>query len=285
MLGIILFITFVTVVFISSVVLPGVATKLNIYNKQRERELSARISSIVSQEEAARIVKILIIAPFFSGVLFYLLLPSEIKIIGLFAGAFLGLVLPLFYIKILKRKIQRNFLDQLVDALMIMSSSFRGGLSLIQAIEAVVEEMPNPIQREFGIVLGENKMGVPLDEAFNHLYKRMPSTALQQMNTAILLSRETGGNLPIIFSKIITNIRESKKIQQNIDTLTIQGRIQGVVLTLLPVAFSFVVYSSNRRIFDNMISSDLGKKLLIVAFFLWIIGAFFIIKISTFKDY
>src|SRR5262249_5621725 len=126
---------------------------------------------------------------------------------------------------------RRKFGDQLVDALMIMSSSFRGGLSLIQAIEAVVDEMPEPIKQEFGIVLGENKMGVPLDESLNRLYKRMPSPALQQMVTAILLARETGGNLALIFSRIIATTRERKKIEQNLNTLTIQGRIQAVVMS------------------------------------------------------
>ena len=178
-----------------------------------------------------------------------------------------------------------KFNDQLVDALMIMSSSFRGGLSLVQAMEAVVDEMPDPINKEFGIVLGENKMGVSLEEALNHLYSRMPLTAVQQMITAILLARETGGNLPVIFGRIVNNIRETKKIQQNLTTLTIQGKIQGVVMSLLPVGFAFVVYSANRRIFEHMFQSDMGRAMLMYAVVSETIGAFLIWKISTFKDF
>jgi len=158
-------------------------------------------------------------------------------------------------------------------------------LSLIQAIEAVVEEMPDPINKEFGTVLGENKMGVSLEEALNHLYDRIPSPALQQMTTAILLARETGGNLPVIFTRIAGTIRENRKIQQNLDTLTIQGKIQGVVMTLLPLGFAFIVYSSNRRIFENMLHSDLGRAMLIYAVISETIGAFMIWKISSFKDF
>jgi tight adherence protein B len=200
-------------------------------------------------------------------------------------GIGLGFFLPGLYIKVMTKKTQDSFSDQLIDALMIMSSSFRGGLSLVQAIEAVVEEMPDPINKEFGTVLGENKMGVSLEEALNHLYNRMPSTALQQMITAILLARETGGNLPIIFTRIATNIRENKKIQQNIDTLTIQGRIQGVVMSLLPLGFAFIVYSTNRRIFNHMLVSNIGRSMLIYAVVSELIGAFMIWKISTFKEF
>jgi tight adherence protein B len=152
-------------------------------------------------------------------------------------------------------------------------------------MEAVVEEMPDPINKEFSTVLGENKMGVSLEEAFYHLYNRMPSGSLQQMITAILLARETGGNLPAIFTRIINNIRENRKIQQNLDTLTIQGKIQGFVMALLPFVFVGLVYSSNPRIFDNMVASPLGRTIIIWAVIWQTIGAAMIFKISTFKDF
>ena len=207
------------------------------------------------------------------------------RLFGALLGMIIGFVIPGVYIRILITRAKDKFDDQLIDALMIMSSSFRGGLSLVQAMEAVVEEMPDPIRKEFGIVLGENKMGVSLEEAFNHLYNRMPSIALQQMITAILLARETGGNLPVIFSRIVTNIRESKKIKQNLDTLTLQGKIQGVVMSLLPVGFVMIVYSANKEIFQHMFESEMGRALLIYAAISEMIGAFLVWKISTFRDF
>ena len=105
------------------------------------------------------------------------------------------------------------------------------------------------------------------------------------MITAILLARETGGNLPVIFNRIVTNIRESRKIQQNLDTLTIQGKIQGAVMTLLPIGFGFIVYSTNPQMMENMFTSQLGRSLLIYAAFSWCIGAYMVWKISTFKDF
>jgi len=205
--------------------------------------------------------------------------------VGVAFGIFGGIIFPAVYTKLLISKNKKLFDDQLMDALMIMSSSFRGGLSLIQAVEAVVEEMPDPINQEFSTVLGENKMGVSLEESLNHLYNRMPSIALQQVITSILLARETGGNLPVIFTRIVNTIREYKKIQSQIETLTLQGKIQGVVMSLLPIAFFFVIYSTNPTFFQHMFKSETGRALLIYAAFSEVIGAFMIWKISTFTDF
>lgn len=237
------------------------------------------------RKEARKLSRFFVFAPVMLGATLYFVFPEGLKVPGLLIGGVGGFLFPGIYIKALSRQLKNKFNDQLVDALMIMSSSFRGGLSLVQAMEAVVDEMPDPINKEFGVVLAENKMGVSLEEALAHLYNRMPLVSLQQMITAILLARETGGNLPVIFNRIVNNIRESKKIQQNLATLTIQGQIQGVVMSLLPIGFGFIVYSSNRRIFEHMLTSDLGRGMLIYALISWLIGAFFVWKISTFKDF
>ena len=165
-----------------------------------------------------------------------------------------------------------------------MSSSFRGGLSLVQSMEAVVEEMPDPIRHEFGIVLGENKMGVSLDEALNRLYKRMTSPPLQQMVSAILLSRETGGNLPVIFSRIVSTIRERRKIEENLTVLTLQGKLQALVMSGLPVGFFFLVQATNPKYFQVMMNTDMGRMLMMIAGGLWLLGTFLIVKISSFGD-
>ncbi|MCA9400081.1 MAG: type II secretion system F family protein [Candidatus Omnitrophica bacterium] len=285
MLTFVLFVVFMTVVLAAYTILPAFFNRVGHFSEQREQKLSNKMDILMSRSEAKKKSRLFIFAPIGLAVLFYFLFPLEFKFFGIVVGVVFGFIFPGMYIKVLTKKTRDKFNDQLVDALMIMSSSFRGGLSLIQAIEAVVEEMPDPINREFGIVLGENKMGVPLEDALNHLMRRMPSIALQQMTTAILLARETGGNLPQIFTRIANNIRERKKIQQNLDTLTVQGKIQGVVMTLLPIAFGFVIYTANRKIFNHMFTSEIGRALLMYALFSEIVGAYLIWKISTFKDF
>lgn len=285
MLSIILFLIFSTVGLVGYAVIPAIYSRSAALGEERQRKLSLRMEHLMPRQEAKKIGRIFVLAPLILGGFFYFLLPEGLNFFGVIFGIIAGFLFPGIYIQALGRRTRDKFNDQLVDALMIMSSSFRGGLSLVQALEAVIDEMPDPINKEFGIVLGENKMGVSLDEALNHLYSRMPLTAVQQMITAILLARETGGNLPVIFTRIVTNIRETKKIQQNLTTLTIQGKIQGVVMSLLPIGFAFVVYSTNKQIFDHMLHSDVGRAMLMYAVVSEAIGAFLIWKISTFKDF
>ncbi|MFA5059277.1 MAG: type II secretion system F family protein [Candidatus Omnitrophota bacterium] len=254
-------------------------------NQKRAKGLSDKMDRMFMRSKINRIVVLYTFAPVIGAVAGFVVAPTEFRWFGLGLGVFLGLIGPGLWIKVLAEKRMDKFNDQLIDALMIMSSSLRGGLSLIQAIEVVTEEMSDPINQEFAILLGENKMGVSLEESFAHLYDRVPSTALNQMITAILLARETGGNLPVIFARIIGVIRENKKIKQNLDNLTMQGRIQGVVMSLLPIGFAFIVTATNKNFFDQMFNSDIGKMLLMYAVASELVGAFLIWKISTFKDF
>ena len=247
--------------------------------------MSSRLDRLMPRTQAKQVTRLYMLSPLIGAGVMYVIFPAQVQLLGVIIGFVAGFFFPGIYTKMLLAKNRKKFDDQLVDALMIMSSSFRGGLSLVQAMEAVVEEMSDPINQEFSTLLGENKMGVSLDEALDHMYKRMPSNALQQMITAILLARETGGNLPAIFSRIVNTIRESKRIQQQIDTLTIQGKIQGVVMSLLPIAFFMVIYSSNPTFFDHMFASKMGRMLLIYAAFSEVVGGVMIWKISSIKDF
>lgn len=285
MLILIFLLVFSTVGLIGYAVIPSIYGRTAVLSVKRQQKLSLRMEHLMHRQEAKRISRIFVLAPFILGGVFYFVFPPALRLFGVIAGVIFGFLFPGIYIQSMTGRTKDKFGDQLVDALMIMSSSFRGGLSLVQALEAVVDEMPDPINREFGIVLGENKMGVSLEEALNHLYNRMPLTSVQQMITAILLARETGGNLPVIFNRIVTNIRETKKIQQNLTTLTVQGKIQGIVMSCLPIGFAFIVYSSNQRIFTHMFQSEVGRVMLMYAVVSETIGAFLIWKISTFKDF
>ena len=254
-------------------------------NQQQAKTLISKADLYLQDNELQRAHTLTIIMPVIFAVCGFLFFPEYLRLAGVIVGIIIGIILPKMYVATLIGRRKTKFNDQLVDALMIMSSSFRGGLSLVQAIEAVVDEMPDPIKREFGIVLGENKMGVSLDESLNRLYIRMPSVSLQQMITAILLARETGGNLPAIFSRIVGTIRERRKVEQNLNTLTIQGKIQAIVMTGLPVFFVIGVSASNPKFFDVMFRLPDGRLLLMVCAGLWLIGAFFIWSISRFKDF
>lgn len=284
MLIFILLLVFISVAIIGSTVVPQVIEKSSQLNEGHAHAVVGKVGRYMREEELKKMYRLVFFGPIVLGLVGFFLFPAGGKFIGLIAGGIFGYFLPRFYISRLITARKLKFNEQLIDAIMIMSSSFRGGLSLIQAFESVSDEMPEPSKGEFGVVLGENKMGVSLDESLNRLYMRMPSPAMQQMVTAILLARETGGNLPAIFSRIVSSTRERKKIEKNLQTLTMQGKIQAVVMTGLPVVFFFTVSGSNPHFFDTMFNSPKGQQLMIICVVLWVVGALSIWKISTFKD-
>lgn len=247
-------------------------------------KFALKYDAVLSDEQIKKTQRLMLGLPVFLALLAALFAPTDLRLAAVLGGAAIGFFASRIYLSGLISARKRKFNDQLMDALMIMSSSFRGGLSLIQAIEAVVDEMSDPLKQEFGIVLGENKMGVALDESLNRLYKRMPSAGLQQMIVAILLARETGGNLALIFGRIIGSMRERKKIEQNLQVLTVQGKIQAVVMTGLPILFYLGISASNPHFFDVMQKSPTGHTMLLTCAILWTVGALSIWKISTFKE-
>ena len=279
-----LFLIFTSIAILSGAIVPVLVDKYGQANKRQAQVVVGRVDRYLNEDELKKMYQLTLLGPIILSIAGGLLFPAGRRWIGFIVGAVFGYLLPRMYIGRLIAVRKQKFNEQLVDAIMIMSSSFRGGLSLVQAFESVSDEMPEPVKGEFGVVLGENKMGVSLDESLHRLYNRMPSPAMQQMVTAILLARETGGNLPNIFTRIVNSTRERKKIEKNLQTLTVQGKIQAVVMTGLPVFFFFTVSGSNPHFFDTMFNSPKGQQLLMICIVLWILGAVSIWKISTFKD-
>jgi len=265
--------------------LPDFLRIVGAFNRRRADKMADTMDQMFVRVKKKQTVFMYALAPFILAGAGFVFAPDHMRFPAALLGVILGFIGPGIYIRYLASQRKRKFYAQLIDALLMMNSGLKGGLSLLQAMEVVADEMPEPISQEFAILIGENKMGVSLETSFDRLYARMGSPALQQFISAILLARETGGNLPIIFNRIIQTIRENRKIQQNIETLTVQGKIQGFVMSLLPVAFAVFIFGSNPHYFDVMLESDLGRNLLMLSAGLELVGAFFIIKFSTIGDF
>ena len=197
-------------------------------------------------------------------------------IIGSLIGLTLGFLIPSIVLKQMVNNRKSKFKAQISDSLMILSSCLKGGLSLLQAIEAVAEELPAPTSQEFGLILRENKMGVALEDSFEKLNKRLPSEELNLLTTAILVARETGGDITQLFGTLISTIRAKMKLVDSVATLSMQGKIQGIVMSLLPVGFTIMVYSFNPHYFDIMLASPIGRLLLVYAVVSECVGVFLI---------
>lgn len=217
-------------------------------------------------------------------VTFILFLPNYLA--GIIFGVGMGFMfsrLPAPIISYIKNKRASVFNLQMVDALTLMSNGLRSGLNLIQAVNLVVEEMPNPIKQEFTLLLAQNRVGVPIDEAFVNLSKRLEIEDLDMFATAILILRETGGNLPETFDTIVHTIRERVKFSAKVKAITAQGLFQAVVITLVPFALLGVQYYSNPSQTSLLFTTPYGYVMITVMFTMQIIGGYMIKKIVTIK--
>ncbi|MDP2940624.1 MAG: type II secretion system F family protein [Candidatus Omnitrophota bacterium] len=273
----IILLTFGTVGLLSGQYIPVLVEKIHKINLKRAEKLADKTERIFLKVRIDKMILFYLLSPIVLGGIGYFILHN---LLGVLVGAGIALVIPSIYIKNLQTQRRTKFHKQLIDGLLLLSSSLKGGLSLIQALEIMVEEMPPPLSQEFGIVLSENKMGVSLEESFKRLYQRIPSPELNQMITAIILARETGGNLPSIFSRLVTTLRENTKIIQNIQTLTLQGRLQGTIMSALPIVFGIFVFTASPGFFNIMFESETGKALLIYSVISEVIGMILIRRIS-----
>jgi len=123
----------------------------------------------------------------------------------------------------------------LPDNLNMWVNGLRSGYSVLQAVEAIAKEAPEPTATEFKRVVKEVQLGISMEEAFGHLLERMPGDDLDLVITAVNIQREVGGNLAEILEVISHTIRERIKLKGEIRVLTAQGRVTGYIIGSLPI--------------------------------------------------
>jgi len=180
---------------------------------------------------------------------------------------------------ILKGKIRQRIKEisnQLGDTIILIANSLRAGYSFLQAIETVAEEMPDPIRKEFRILLKEMNLGISTEQALLNLVNRVPSRDLDLVVTAVLIQRQIGGNLSEILDNISTTIRQRVKLKGEIKTLTAQGRMSGWIIALLPVALGMILYAMNKEYIQLLFTNSLGQMMLLLAVVMELIGVIII---------
>lgn len=177
-----------------------------------------------------------------------------------------------------KRRVEK-FVLQMVDALSLMSNGLKSGLSVVQSLGLVTQEMPNPIQQEFNLILSQNKLGVSLEEAFTHLATRIKVDDVEMFVTSVNILKETGGNLAETFDTIVTTIRERIKVENKIAALTAQGFYQGVFVMMIPPILAGVFYQTDPDFMKPLFTTPIGWGIVSVIILLEAIGFFVIMKI------
>lgn len=195
-------------------------------------------------------------------------------------SAFMGLAALNLILRKMETARKDKFTNQLVDGLMVLSGSLKAGLSLVQSVEALVEEMPPPISQEFGLVVTENRMGVPLEECLVKLKRRMQSEELDMIVTTIMVGMDTGGELTTVFSNLVLVIRERNRLFSRVKALCVQGKLQGRIMMFLPVLFGFAAYRINPGFFSVLMNDASGRLLVGYAVISEIIGIIMIMHLS-----
>jgi tight adherence protein B len=160
-----------------------------------------------------------------------------------------------------------------------MSNGMRSGLSIVQSLALVVQEMPDPIRQEFNLVLNENKVGVPLEEAFLNLSKRVTADDVEMFVTAVNILKETGGNLAETFDTIVITIRERVKLEKKIQALTAQGFNQGMFLLALVPILGFLFHQSDPEFMKPVFTTPIGWIVLVVIAGMLALALVFILRI------
>ena len=151
---------------------------------------------------------------------------------------------------------------------------------MTQAFTVLVEEMPPPISQEFSLVLKESRMGVNLDETLVHLKQRIPGDDVALFVTAVLVARETGGDITRIFGRLVETLRDRKKLRERIMTLTFMARMQGILMGMLPFMFGVLVYQMNPNYCRFFVTDPTGRIMLIVIAGLQTVGGVLFFRFS-----
>jgi len=197
-------------------------------------------------------------------------------------GVILGFV-PFMALFMKRKRRLAAFGKQLPEALELIGRALRAGHSLASGFKLVADEMPAPIGTEFERCYEAQNLGVPLEDAIEEMTVRVPNLDLRFFATAVILQRQTGGDLAEILDKIGHLVRERFIIWGQIQSLTGEGRLSGIVLLALPPALFVVMWYLNPGYSMTLFTDPMGHQMLAGAIVMQIVGALVIRKIVNIK--
>jgi tight adherence protein B len=259
-----------------SKVIGGIAF-FSSYKKSLQDKL-ARANILLKAEEFITVSLALSFVFFLSGTIIKGNSFGEIIFYG-GLGFVCGWVLPIILLNSAMKKRLKELNDQLVDTIVLISNSLKAGFSFFQTIDTVVKEMRGPIAQEFAIMQREIGIGISTEKALENLVTRVSSDDLELIITAVLIQRQVGGNLSEVLDNISTTIRERIKLKGEIKTVTAQGKMSGIVISILPFILGFVLFLINPSNIMLLFTNIIGIGILIFSVIMEIIGIFIISRI------
>lgn len=202
---------------------------------------------------------------YFAGAVVVLLL-----LVGLTRDPFTGLLvtvllamIPPAVLSFLARRRQKQFDSLLPDTLQLLASTLRAGYSLMQGVEAVSQEVSEPVGRELRRVVTEARLGRPLEASLEGVAERMDSADFAWAVMAIRIQREVGGNLSELLVTVADTMTERERLRRDVNALTAEGKVSAVVLGLLPILIGLFIWGANPGYLDPLFDTTIGKIMLI----------------------
>jgi tight adherence protein B len=192
--------------------------------------------------------------------------------LGVVVGTVLGALIPVGLVKREHGKRMRKFEDQLPDALDMLSNALRAGYSLQAAMEFVGHEAPSPLGPEFARFYDEQRLGVEVRSALLRLQERVGTTDIKMFVTALLIQRETGGNLSEVLGNIAVLMRERVAFRGQVETITAEMKASAKVLTALPIGVFAMVYATTPEYMQPLLTTSTGHTLLAYAIASIVVG-------------
>jgi tight adherence protein B len=178
------------------------------------------------------------------------------------AGVFAALaILPWVIVGILAVRRTRAFVSQLPDMLQLLGTTLRSGFSILQGLDTVAVQLPEPMGKEMRHVVAEARLGRPLSSALDEVAQRVKSEDFEWVVSAIGIQREVGGNLAELLDIVADTMNARSRLRQEAHTLTAEGRIGAIVISLLPIGIGVFIYLTNRTYLTPLIHTGLGQVL------------------------
>lgn len=246
----------------------------------RKAELTPRLRRLLHQADVKWTVGglVLMCATAFVAAGYLVYWRTGTLIFSVAVGAAAGFA-PLGFVLFKRKQRMAKFEEGLPEALDLICSALRVGHSLNSALGLVTRECPAPVGPEFKVTFDEQNYGLELKTALENMSNRVPVQDLRIVITGILIQKESGGNLAEVLEKTAEVIRERFRLKRQVMTHTAQGRLTGMILTLLPIVLGCAIYFINPKMMSLLWTKELGQKLLYAAGTLIVIGGFIIRKI------
>lgn len=207
---------------------------------------------------------------------------TDSLLMGFLAGVG-ALYLPMVFVNGRRVRRQRAIGEQIPEALDFLTRVLKAGHSLSTGIQMMGDELPQPIGGEFRRCYGQHSLGQPMEAALRDMAKRIDSSDFAFFVTAVLIQRQTGGDLSEVLSNIATMVRARLRLQQHVKAITAEGRLTGYILFAFPAVLFVLSYALNPGYAGMLLTTDMGHKMMVGAVGMQLVGLFFIRKIVAVK--